>query len=190
MPRICCHCDYKGRSSYCGTCNDSGLIQEKPCNLCGDDMTMINGIDNGDAAGLKDVSVMGGYNSYHLFDLNNYKFSFCEKCLRKLFEQCVIKPKITDYTTDENISWDEDQKAYEYRDWANSAKFHEAYLKRRCNTIKDCPNEAIYSIQLDEDEITITEQGVCKECAEDKDFFLPHNGKLIKFVSNQVRPFL
>lgn len=191
MTRPCPHCDDVS-SSFCPTCDDTRLIQEHPCNLCGEDMTMLNGVDNGQIAGLKDISVMGGYNSYHLFDLDNYKFSFCEKCLRKLFEQCVIKPKITSFVIDKNISWEEDQTAYEYRVWKNDGGFRQAYLNRQCNAIKDCPNKAIYSLQIDSgtEYETITEQAFCEECSKNPGYPVSYTEKFVKFVSNQVRPFL
>jgi len=96
--------------------------------------------------GLIDAQVTGGYDSYHLFDMTSYKFNFCEKCLRQLFMQCKIKPFISDvdggdHTTED--AWNIDQEYYEYRLWTDNGGRHQAYINKKCNMKKDCPNDAV-----------------------------------------------
>lgn len=45
--------------------------------------------------GLIEVTVSGGYSSPALWDLTNYTFSLCERCLRELFDGCKIPPMVT-----------------------------------------------------------------------------------------------
>src|SRR3984957_15570348 len=87
-------------SQLCTRCNNSTLTispKELLCNMCGNSMAIITGCpaDN-DICGLYNASVRGCYNSFHLFDMTTYTFSFCEQCLRTIFNQCKIKPNVED----------------------------------------------------------------------------------------------
>jgi hypothetical protein len=62
-------------------------IEENPCNNCGDTIHKQYGLIN--------ISYTGGYFSDHLIDLHEYKFSLCEKCLKLLFCNFHIPPKVT-----------------------------------------------------------------------------------------------
>ena len=87
----------------CKGCNNSQKVidpREVLCNLCGGPMTPIGTPNEQYPHGLYKAHVMGGYNSYHLFDMSRYTFSFCEECLRKLFIQCKIKPDVDDVDFD------------------------------------------------------------------------------------------
>jgi hypothetical protein len=147
--------------------------------------------------GLHDAQVIGGYDSYHLFDMSKYTFSFCEGCLRKLFVQCKIKPRINDMLfpqvldgntpleEGEEESWERDQTSYEYRVWYDNGGHHQAYLDKKCNRVKDCPNQAIYT-RLYRGEFTEE-----SSCEEHKDHFFQDNcHSLVKFIPNILKPFL
>jgi hypothetical protein len=141
-----------------------------------------------------DAKVTGGYDSHHLFDLTTYIFSFCEECLRKLFNQCKIKPRLhdTNITTGElgpEESWEQDQEYYEERIWQSSSAPHEAYLNKQCNTKKDCPHEAVYSIFYEgESDYIFTEQ---TSCEAHKSNWKNHVSVVLKsYVSNKLKPFL
>src|ERR1700691_4026503 len=70
--------------------------QEKLCNLCGECLCE----DGYDYYGLYNAKVEGGYNSNYLWDMRRYTFSLCEKCLRDMFNRCIIKPDIHDMDMD------------------------------------------------------------------------------------------
>jgi hypothetical protein len=188
----CSHwADEDRRTRTCSGCNNSKLAldpKEILCNMCGGSMCPLGTHNEQYPHGLHEATVSGGYDSYHLFDCTSYIFSFCEQCLRQLFIQCKIKPKILDSGIDgegtDEESWERDQKAYEYRIWKDNGGFHQAYLDRKCNFEKDCPNEAIYT-QLISDDFT---EGCC--CEEHKKLYGYSNSKLTKFISNTLKPFL
>lgn len=140
-----------------------------------------------DPHGLHDAEVSGGYESYHLFDCTTYKFSICEKCLRELFNQFKIKPTIIDKLGDidsKEDPWELDQKAYEYRVWEDEGGHHQAYMEKRCNSVKDCPNRAVYTILHNGD---FSEDSACEE---HKTRRLASNYRLTKFISPVLRAFL
>lgn len=158
------------------------------CNLCGGPMcheiTTGTGKWKSDVpCGLYRAKVTGGYQSYHLFDITTYNFSFCELCLRKLFIQCKIKPEITsDYH--QNNTWEDDQNDYEYRLWKDNGGYHQAYLDRKCNAVKSCPNDAVYTVLHNRTDVT--EQALCEEHKDHVDLnssaapFIPNNLKIIR----------
>ena len=142
----------------CIKCNNTRLVidpKEILCNLCGEYMSDINQ----DPLGLYNAEVIGGYSSYYLLDMNKYTFSLCEKCLRSLFIQCKIKPNIQCLLDSSEESWNNDQRQYEYRVWKDTDGHHNAYLNNKCNTIKDCPHTAIYSVLFYNE---FTEDCVCE----------------------------
>lgn len=136
--------------------------------------------------GLEDVKVTGGYDSYHLFDCTTYTFSFCEECLRKLFNQCKIKPKVEDTIDLHPIAyaWQKDQEAYEYRVWKDEGGHHKAYMEKRCNSVKDCPNRAVYTLLHSGD---FSEDSSCEEHKLTKCY---SNTRYTKFISPALRAFL
>ena len=163
------------------------------CNLCGNsccpnEKTLFGAWKSNTAHGLIDASVTGGYESYHLFDLTRYTFSLCEKCLRQLFIKCVIKPKLHDVLISGGVyqeqSWESDLEGYEYRVWCDEGNHHQAYLNKKCNFVKDCPNQAVYT-QLISKNFT---ENCC--CEDHKDLFAYSNAQLVKFISNTLKPFL
>lgn len=180
----------------CDRCSNTRLMidpKELLCNLCGEclchDITTPSGRWSSDYPhGLYDAKVTGGYESYHLLDLNRYTFSLCEKCLRQLFTQCKIKPEVVDVglggTVLGECGWEQDQKTYEYRLWKDNGGHHQAYLDRKCNAIKDCPNRAVYTL-LHNDTI-FTEEALCEEHKDHK----YSNSSLTKFIPNVLKPFL
>lgn len=174
------------------------MEKELLCNLCGESMCPNERARSGiwqseHPHGLINAKVTGGYESYHLMDLSQYTFSFCEPCLRKLFVRCKIKPQIHDMifsglsldaAPSEESSWESDQTAYEYRIWKDNGSHHQAYLNEQCNVIKNCPNKALYSHLVSGD---LTEDCACEE---HKNNYLYGNSKLVPFISNTVKSFL
>ncbi len=181
----------------CRRCNDTHQVinpKEILCNLCGECMCPDYENEQGtwysqEPHGLYEASVTGGYESYHLFDMNKYTFSFCELCLRKLFVLCKIKPKVEDVnlgtgeTTE--IDWEDDQIPYEYRIWEGNGGAHQAYLNKMCNAVKECPNRALYTVKLSDE---FTEHCCCEEHQSRWDNTI--NAELVKFISNVFKPFL
>lgn len=171
----------------CALCKNTRQIidpKEILCNLCGESMCPLGTMNEQHPHGLHEAKVAGGYDSHHLFDMTSYTFSFCEKCLRELFNQCKIKPNIYDNIDHAPKTWEEEQKEYEYRVWKDNGGYHQAYLNKKCNFVKDCPNEAIYT-HFVSDEFT---EGCC--CEEHKNLFVYINSKLTKFIPNMLKAFL
>ena len=165
--------------NICQRCNNTQQVispNEIICNLCGDPSILDK---YQDIYGLHNATVTGNYESYHLFDSVTYIFNFCEKCLRQLFIQCQVKPKILGYN-----SWEQEFEAYEYRLWIDAGGHHQAYLNGVCNAIKNCPNKAIYSLFNDE---VFSEE--CR-CEEHIDYFVSRNSKLVDFIPNNLRSLL
>lgn len=179
------------RESICKGCNNTQKVidpREILCNMCAGPMTPIGTHNEQYPHGLYGAHVMGGYDSYHLFDMSRYAFSFCEECLRKLFNQCKIKPDVEEISFDGDVegttAWDRDQEAYEYRVWKDTGGHHQAYLDRKCNNVKDCQNTATYTILHSS---SFTEE--CS-CEEHKELRLYSNSKLTKFIPHVLKPFL
>ncbi len=145
--------------------------------------------------GLLNAKVVGAYHSNHLLDMNQYAFSFCELCLRKLFIQCKIKPRINDMQfppvldkdssliEGEEVTWEYDQEIWEYRMWEDSGGHHQAYLNKKCNERKDCPNDAVYTRMINDH---FSEECCCEE-HKGKD---GNSYKYVKFIPNVLKPFL
>jgi hypothetical protein len=199
----CHHCEWRLEqvpdhdwvANPCPLCSNTRRIidpKELLCNMCGEGMcheikTLSSTWSTRDPHGLYNAQVVGGYESYHLLDMNRYTFSFCEKCLRQLFMQCKIKPDVDEMNFDDGAaeaSWENDQKSYEYRVWKDEGKHHQAYLNRKCNAIKDCPNDAVYTLLHDHTQFT--EDSLCEEHKNRK----YSNATLVKFISNTLKPFL
>lgn len=175
----------------CRQCQNTRLVvkpEEILCNLCGETMCPIGTMNEQHPHGLFEAKVVGGYDSYHLLDMNRYTFSFCEKCLRQLFIQCKIKPEVHDISFQDEIvsdsGWTEDQQAYEYKVWKDAGGFHEAYMNRKCNVVKDCPNTAVYTLL--HNHIKFTEEALCEQHKDHK--YL--NSTLTKFIPNVLKTFL
>jgi hypothetical protein len=182
--------DYR-RTHICKLCNNVKMVidpKEVLCNLCGECMCPLGTINEQHPHGLHNAHVMGGYDSYHLLDMSQYTFSLCEKCLRQLFMRCKIKPNIVEMSFDEDFSteetWERDQEYYEYRVWKDTGGYHQAYLNKKCNSIKDCPNKAVYTVLRNGD---FTENCACEE---HKDTFFPISDDLVKFIPNVLKAFL
>lgn len=172
--------------SLCNNCNNSKLIENPKyilCNMCGDSLSK----NEYSISGLKDIKVSGGYYSYYLLDNNLYKFNLCEKCLRELFMQFKIKPLVNEIDWEgiipENI-WEEDQAIYEYRVWVDSGEAQKAYKNGKCNYVKECINDAIYTQFLGN---SFTEKCCCEE---HKNLFNYANSTLVKFIPDSLKPFL
>ncbi len=180
--------DYR-RTHCCEQCNNTRKTidpKEILCNMCGECMRPLGTHNEQYPHGLEDASVQGGYDSYHLFDMTRYTFSFCEKCLRRLFNECKIPPKVEDNIDLRPIeyAWARDQEMYEYRIWKDNGGHHQAYLDKKCNFVKDCPNRAVYTQLISND---FTEN--CS-CEEHKELWGYGNSKLTKFIPNVLKPFL
>jgi|SRR5579885_683329 len=196
----CNHCanwdDSRRRGQVCKACNNTQKVidpKEILCNRCAGPMRPLGTFNEQYEHGLENSAITGGYDSYHLFDMTTYTFSLCEKCLRELFNEFKIPPLVSDrLDMDINAApktreeyWKEDQEAYEYRVWVDEGKHHQAYLDRKCNRVKNCPNEAIYT-RLYRNEFTED-----SSCEEHKDRYFQGNvHKLVKFIPNVLKPFL
>ena len=179
----------------CPRCNGVRKINDPKeilCNLCGGCMCPEPGSMNEQVPfGLYNAKVDGGYESYHLFDMTRYTFSFCEKCLRELFIKCKIKPIVSDLGINGNLNsyiitdteWERDQEAYEYREWIHNGGLHQAYMNKKCNQKKDCPNDAIYTIWLNDH---FTEECSCEEHKRKETRCV----KYVKFIAPNLRAFL
>jgi hypothetical protein len=182
--------DERRRKEVCEQCNNTRKAidpKEILCNRCGGYQRPIGSHNEQYAHGLEDATITGGYDSYHLFDMTSYKFSICEKCLREMFNQFAIKPTVIDRLGSIEgpaDPWAEDQEQYEYRVWKDTGGHHQAYLDRKCNFVKDCPNRAEYT-QLISADFT---EGCC--CEEHKELWGYGNSRLTKFIPNVLKPFL
>ena len=183
----CGHWDTETKHNrVCGGCNNSGKVvdpRELLCNLCGETVCPIGTMNEQYTHGLYEAKVTGGYDSYHLFDMTTYKFSFCEKCLRGLFNQCKIPPDLTDSSGGEE-TYDKDREAYEYREWKTEGCHHQAYLDGKCNAVKNCINKAVYT-QLVSEEFSED----CS-CEEHQKHWAYSNCRMVKFIPNVLKPFL
>ena len=154
----------------CHRCSGTGQVidpREILCNLCGESMCPLGTEFEQDPLGLINAQVTGGYFSDHLLDLNTYQFSLCEKCLRHIFMKCKIPPKIGEYNLlqekpiwEDGMTFEQDQASYEYSQWKEAGGHHQAYLNRKCNIKKDCPNSAIYTYLFSDD---FSEDCSCEE---------------------------
>ncbi len=182
---------YDPETEWCKRCKNTRQVRDPReilCNMCGECMCPLGTMNEQYPHGLFEAKVTGGYDSYHLFDLSQYVFSFCEKCLRQLFVQCKIKPLILDVNIGGGIlgedNWEHDRSSYEYRLWKDGGGAHLAYLNGKCNVVTNCPNEAVYTHLVSGD---FTEDACCEE---HKDERLYGNTKLTKFIPNVLKPFL
>lgn len=180
--------DYR-RTHVCEQCNNTRKTidpQEILCNLCGGPQRPLGTSNEQYPHGLEDAKVTGGYDSYHLFDMTTYTFSFCEECLRKLFNQCKIPPKVEDTMELRAVeyAWTKDQELYEYRVWKDEGGHHKAYMEKRCNSIKDCPNRAVYTLLHNGD---FSEDSACEEHKLTQCY---SNTRYTKFISPVLRAFL
>ena len=183
----CKACSHKSdiwrRKNLCRYCNNTQLFVEPSeilCNLCGECMCLPESVY---PDGLYNAEVSGGYNSYYLSDMTSYEFSLCEKCLREMFIKCKIKPKV-DFSFDaerNGSNWDEDYKIYEYKIWRDAGNHHQAYLNGKCNSIKDCQNDAIY---------TIKHQGEFSEDSSCEDHKNDWGSGCVQYISNVLKTFL
>jgi hypothetical protein len=173
------------REKLCDHCNNSGKqINPKEifCNMCGDCLALK---DNGYYPhGLYNAKVYGGYFSDHLIDLHEYTFSLCEKCLREMFNKCKIKPDVRDITANENISYQKDLETYEYQVWLDTGGFDQAYINGKCNAIKECPNDAVYT-QLYHGEFT--NNCYCENHKPNSNFL--NGSSLVLFIPNHLKAF-
>ena len=178
----CGRCNYwdteTKRLRVCGGCNNSGKVvdpRELLCNLCGESVCPIGTMNEQYTHGLYEAKVTGGYDSY--------QFSFCEKCLRGLFNQCKIPPDLTDHSGEEE-DYAQDREAYEYRVWRSEGGYHQAYVDGKCNAVKNCANKATYT-QLISGEWTES----CS-CEDHKELWQYSNSQMVKFIPNVLKPFL
>lgn len=142
-----CNSSYDRRVDFCKPCNNSGFIpdpKDKPCNNCGGSLTIDDSHCKQAFYGLIDCRVSGSYSSWHLLDSNTYTFSLCEFCLRNMFKQFKVKPKMGCYMGEES-SFEEDDECYDYRIWKHEKKDVVAYQNGLCNRTMNCPNKAIYT---------------------------------------------
>lgn len=156
------------------------MKDDTSCNMCGE--IPQNGI-------LHEQEMMGQYVSYHLLDLNVYKFALCEKCLRQLFMQFKMPPDVHDKMNYDVVpySFKDDQEQWEFREWQTHGGFHQAYVNGLCNAKKDCSNEAVYTV-LHEQESNFSEDCCCEEHKTYRWNF--QNTTWRPFIPNNLKVFL
>jgi hypothetical protein len=181
--------DERRFKEVCEQCNNTRKTVDPStilCNRCGECMRPLRTMNEQYPHGLEGAKITGGYDSYHLFDMTTYTFSICEKCLRELFNQFKVPPKVEDTMDLQPIeyAWKRDQEAYEYRVWKDEGGHHKAYMEKRCNSIKDCPNRAVYTLLHSGD---FSEDSACEEHKEKR---LYSNTRFTKFISPVLRAFL
>lgn len=189
----CRSCDWRvNRAGYdpsldvCSTCKNIRLVpdpKEILCNNCGGPARPLGTMNEQFVHGIE-VDLMGGYDSYHLLDMNHYKFNICEQCIRKMFSQFKIPPKVYDHYGTPDYGYEEDKESYEYKVWKDTGGHHQAYLDGMCNSIKDCPNKAIYSTYNYE---RFSEDSCCEEHGDTRKY---SGYKLVPFISNKLKVFL
>jgi len=176
----------------CGLCKNKRLVpdpKEVLCNNCGNTMCPVGSMNRQIPHGLVNARVVGGFDSYHLFDTTSYTFNLCELCLRNLFMNFKIKPLVGDTDlSEEDIgesSWDLDLKSYEHRLWEDNGGPEAAYKNGKCNFEKDCNNDAVYSEYLS-GEFTMR----CS-CNAHKDLSnYRYNSELKPFIPNNLKVFI
>ena len=132
------------RAMSCHSCNGTGILLTRVptvCNMCSGSMSPAEGPNKEYDHGLVNCVVTGSYDSYHIFDLTNYKFSICELCLRNMFNSFEIPPSVED-SHDGEESYEEDLKAYQNRLWKDAGGFQRNFENGICNDDKDCLNKA------------------------------------------------
>jgi len=188
----CTRCvNYLGafRDGVCSGCENTRFIDDPAshiCNMCGERTRPLGTMNEQYPSGLEYAEVAGGYDSTHLLDGHSYKFSLCELCLRKMFNQFKIPPVINDYMMQEaNPQWSDDQKSYEHAQWISSGGQKEKYKTNICNANKDCSNASKYSIYNDNQ---LTEYCLCEDHKDEYQYY--HGYVLGKFVPFKMRNFL
>lgn len=122
----------------CSRCSGNGILKEVfeiLCNNCGKNIikspeTCRAQSSCSTSGNLIGITVDGNYDSFYLFDGTSYTFSICEECLRNMFENFKIKPKVVDYIMSPGYGSDEEvelaeEKAYE----RDSKAFRERVIK-------------------------------------------------------------
>lgn len=175
----------------CGICKGLGFIQDPKeilCNYCGGSMHPDPSDVNWQTPdGLLNAKVTGNYSTNHLTDEVLYIFSLCERCLRQLFNLCVIPPKIYDSRSPSvELNYDADKKHYEYDQWVKNGGFSKAYRDGKCNSVKDCKEKAKYTILYGNE--TFTENCCCETHLSDYNVTTWY--VIVDFIPNNLRAFL
>ena len=101
--------------------------------------------------------------------------------------QCKIKPTVDGMDFQGNIRepdcWEADQRSYEYQEWEKAGGHHQAYLDRKCNAKKDCPNKAIYTIKINGE---FSESSCCEEHKHKEG----GSYSLVQFIRHELKAFL
>ena len=133
----CYHCvsNYGVVDRDCKICFGRGKIEDTSnarCNLCNDLLCLDGSVV---PYGLHNVKIFGSFFSYYLLDEHSYTFNLCEKCIRNMFYTFKNPPKIRN--TYGKVSYKKEKKYYEYMIWVDTGGASEAYLKGKCNFIKN-----------------------------------------------------
>lgn len=107
----------------CDRCRGSGHILNPKwvtCNMCGGNMSCDSEHDETSMYGTGPLSVSGGYFSPHLTDTTSYHFAFCERCLRTIWNQCKVKPRIDFYMGEDDSTYEEDEEGWKIGQWVKS----------------------------------------------------------------------
>ncbi len=149
------------RAIRCRFCRGTGIVSkgDTVCNRCGGSMYPPKETMNSQVAhGLHEVKLTGGYESDGLLDLHRYTFSLCETCIRHIFMECRIPPRVERVSAGmlgwEPVSFGDDQEVWEYMEWKRSGGHATARLHRICNATKACGQPAIFSVTYSEGHVS------------------------------------
>lgn len=132
----------------CHWCNEKGFRRAPAsyvCNNCAGPLCPKVDSPNSEVPhGLVETSVSGGYDSPHLTDCTNYKFSLCEACLRSIFSKFKVPPEISGYMGASLETYGEDERWYQTRLWRASGGMERNLAEGLCNFSEDCKNPAAF----------------------------------------------
>lgn len=138
----------------CRDCKKTGFRRKLDtwlCNLCGNTLLPIKwdgtrelrACNAESPDGLIEARVSGHYDSTYLSDCTTYEFSFCERCLRELFNRCKIPPKLSDYMHGgEGESYEHDRQWSDFYLWRARGGQDAKFLTGLCNANEACPRKA------------------------------------------------
>lgn len=146
--------DYE-RALRCSLCDGKGFVPRPdahPCNRCGGSLYTPEGtVSEQVAYGIEHLEITGAYHSEGLNDLHRYTFSLCERCLRAMFQEWKIRPKVELVTlhdiVEKEIEFEEDQRLWEEGEWRHTGGHALARMQGLCNATKACGKPAAYSVK-------------------------------------------
>lgn len=148
-------------------------MTEEYCNQCGGTLTVPH---DDSPYGLVGAKVRGHYHSVHLSDGSDYTFSLCELCLRQMFDEFAIKPRVESVFDEDTLvetPYADDKSWYLHTLWRDAKGLEKKLAEDLCNATEDCPNESKYRGFSSG---FLTNECVCEE----------HNNRLGTWLSSDV----